>query len=111
MTNSSFAACCNVVEDIAPLLSQGRNGRQHPLDKVTACTTLGTKAPFAPEHDGTEGPLCRVIRKLHALSVDKGPQGRLVLQQRAAQSGTLGVFTRRPLAQKGANLHPELCAT
>src|SRR5262245_701416 len=54
---SSFTARCHVVENIALLLSQGRDGRQYPLSKVTTCATLGAEASFAPEHNGTESPV------------------------------------------------------
>src|SRR2546426_12731588 len=102
----SFTSSCDIVEDVTLLLPKGCHDGQQALGKLTPRAALSTKAALAPEHDGTQGPLRRIIWKLHPLSMDKGPQGRLVLQQGATQSGTLGVFTQRPLAQEGANLHP-----
>src|SRR4051812_134476 len=102
MMKSSCTSSGDIVKDIALLLSEGRNGGQDTLSKVTPGTTLRPKAPLVPQHHRTEGAFRHIVCQLHALSMDKGPQGRLVLQQRATQSGTLGVFTRRPPAM-GSN--------
>ena len=90
---SGLAGSGNVSKHMSLLLMQSGNDGQHALDKVTARTTLGTKAALAPQHDGTEGALGRIIGRFYPLLVDKGPQRRLVLEQRATQSSTLGVIT------------------
>src|SRR5207249_8188668 len=96
-------------QDMALLLAQGRHDGQHPFDKVTALAALSAKAALAPEHDGTQGALRGVVGGVYALFVHKGPQRWLVLQERAAEGGTLGVVTQRPFPQEGVDLPPELC--
>src|SRR4051812_7022195 len=58
---SSFTGSCDIIEKISLLLPEGRNGCQDTFSKVTACTTLGPKAPLAPEHDMTQGALCGIV--------------------------------------------------
>lgn len=108
MVKSRLAGRGHIPQDLTLLLTQRSNDGQQALGKLAAGATLGPKAPLAPEHDGTEGPLRRIIRKVHVLLVHKGPQRWFVLQQRATQRRTLGVFTRRSFLQEGANLQLEL---
>jgi hypothetical protein len=84
------------------LLTQSGNDGQQTLSKVTACATLGPKAALAPQHDRAQSPLRGIIGKLYTLLVNESPQGRLVLEQGATQSGTLEVVTQRPFMQDGA---------
>src|SRR5262245_26675270 len=105
---SGFTSSCDIIKNIAPLLPQARHGGQQPLSKVTPGATLGPKAALAPEYDGTQGLLSRVIGKLHSFMVDKSPQRRLVLEQGATQRRTLGVLTECPFPQQGTHLQPEL---
>ena len=83
---SSLAGSGDIIKYRTLLLMQSGNNSQQTLGKVTACATLGPKAPLTPEHDGAEGPLGGVIGKLYTFLVDKSPQRRLVLKQGAAPS-------------------------
>jgi hypothetical protein len=65
------------------LLSQDRNDRQDTLSKLTTCSTLGPKAPLAPEHHGAESLLGGIIREFYILAMYKGPQRWLILEQGA----------------------------
>jgi len=105
---SSLASGGHILQDMPLLLAQACNDGQHAFDKVTTCTTLGPKAAFAPQHDGTQGALGTIIGGVHTLLMDKGPQRRLVLKQRATQSSTFRIVTYRPLVQESVDLHAEL---
>ena len=70
---SRLARGGHILQDMPPLLAQGRHDGQQAFDKVTAGTTLGPKAPLAPQYDGTQGSLGRVIGKLDTLIVNKIP--------------------------------------
>src|SRR5262245_27565662 len=108
MMKSSLTRSCNVVENIALLLAQSGNDCKHSLGKVTTCATLSSKAALAPEHDWPERALGRIVRGVYPLDLNKRPQRRLVLEQRATQRRTLKVLTRRPFTQEGTDLLPQL---
>jgi hypothetical protein len=88
----SLASGGHILRDMPLLLTQRGNDSQQTLGKVTAGSTLGPKAAFAPEHDRTQGALCGIICRFYALPVHKGPQRRLVLEQRTTQGRALGVL-------------------
>ena len=80
MVQDSLTRRCDVFKYVTLLLPEGRHDRQYTLGKLTAGATLGPKAPLAPEHYGTQGPLSGIIGQFYLLVVDKSPQGWLMVQ-------------------------------
>lgn len=93
------------VKDMALLPTQGNNHRQETFDKAAASRTLSAKAAFAPENTATQGLFSRIVGRLHAFMVHKGPQCRFVFEQ--ATAGRLGLLVRHQDSghlQQGFNL-------
>jgi hypothetical protein len=71
---SRFARLCEGLQDVALRLLQWCSHSHHALDKARALLTLRPTAALAPQHTGTERPLCRMVRRFHPVDRHKGPQ-------------------------------------
>src|SRR5512137_1660631 len=95
------------------LLLERGDDRQDPLDVAAATLAVGPEADLPPDDRAAQSTFGRVVRWLHALGVDEGPEGRLVLQDLLGHALDLGVAAHRRLAEQAANrplqaLHPAL---
>ena len=68
--------------------------RQDTLTKRQPTHRLTGKAGLAPDHIGSQGPFCGIIRERHTGMVEKRPQHRLIAQQRLALADGVQVCGR-----------------
>ena len=73
-------AAVRYCQDVALLLLQRRHHRHQAFDKAGAGCTLRAKAALAPEHTGTDRPLCRIVGRLDTGDLHECPQGLTPLQ-------------------------------
>ncbi len=65
-------------------------GYHHAVDKAGALRALRATAPCAPEHTGTDRPLCCIMRRFHPCHLHKHPQRRAALHNVWARPRGLG---------------------
>ena len=89
-----------VIQYIAPLLSQCGDDSHNAFHEATSCFALGTEAAVAPQHTGTDLSLTKVIGRYHTFNAYECPQGLLTFEDVSAGSGGLAVVASRSLMEQ-----------
>src|SRR4029453_3445791 len=92
-----------VLPAVTPLLLSICHPRHHAFAKASALRALRAKAPLAPEHTGTDRPLCRIIGRLHPFDLHERPQRLAPLQDVSACPRSFGHTT--PAARFQESFH------
>jgi len=101
MIHGGDAGLREIVQDIAALLTQGRDDGQDAFHEAAAFGAVRSKAPLAIKNRGADGSFGRVVRRLNSLHANKRPQRGGQLENHLAHALGLGFATSSPLSKEG----------
>ena len=94
------ARLCDVFSDVAVVLFTSGGGRHDTFDKPASFGAVRAETAFAPKNGGPDAAFGRIVRRLDAGNMHKGPEVFGAFENPFARALHLLMATLRPFAQK-----------